>query len=68
MPDYAQRVSQALKQIGVNCTVKVFTSAQYFDGVSFGASGKLAPWLGVDFGIVDYGARATPLDVPQRGD
>ena len=23
--------------------------------------GKLAPWLGVDFGIVDYGARATPL-------
>ncbi len=61
MPDYAQRVSQALKQIGVNCTVKVFTSAQYFDGVSFGASGKLAPWLGVDFGIVDYGARATPL-------
>ena len=61
MPDYAQRVAQALKQIGVNCTVKVFTSAQYFDGVSFGAAGKLAPWLGVDFGIVDYGARATPL-------
>ncbi len=61
MPDYAQRVSQALKQIGVACTVKVYTSAQYFDGVSFGAAGKLAPWLGVDFGIVDYGARATPL-------
>jgi len=61
MPDYAQRVAQALKQIGVNCSVKVYTSAQYFDGVSFGAAGKLAPWLGVDFGIVDYGARATPL-------
>jgi len=61
MADYAQRVAQALKQIGVDCTVKVFTSAQYFDGVSFGAKGKLAPWLGVDFGIVDYGSRATPL-------
>jgi peptide/nickel transport system substrate-binding protein len=61
MPDYAQRVAQALKQIGVNCSVKVYTSAQYFDGVSFGASGKLAPWLGVDFGIVDYGHRAVPL-------
>jgi peptide/nickel transport system substrate-binding protein len=61
MPDYAQRVAQALKAIGVDCSVKVYTSAQYFDGVSFGAAGKLAPWLGVDFGIVDYGARATPL-------
>lgn len=61
MPDYAQRVAQALKQIGIDCSVKVYTGAQYFDGVSFGAAGKLAPWLGVDFGIVDYGHRAVPL-------
>jgi peptide/nickel transport system substrate-binding protein len=61
MPDYAQRVAQALKQIGINCQVKVFTSTQYFDGVSFGAKGKLAPWLGTDFGIVDYGGRPVPL-------
>jgi peptide/nickel transport system substrate-binding protein len=61
MPDYAQRVSQALRQIGVDCSVKVYTGAQYFDGVSYGAAGKLAPWLGVDFGIVDYGHRAVPL-------
>jgi len=61
MPDYAQRVAQALKKIGINCQVKVYTSAQYFDGVSFGAAGKLAPWLGTDFGIVDYGHRAVPL-------
>jgi peptide/nickel transport system substrate-binding protein len=61
MPDYAQRVAQALKQIGINCSVKVYTGAQYFDGVSFGAAGKLAPWLGVDFGIVDYGHRPVPL-------
>src|SRR3954469_21079721 len=61
MPDYAQRVAQALKKIGINCQVKVYTSAQYFDGVSFGAAGKLAPWLGTDFGIVDYGHRPVPL-------
>ena len=61
MPDYAQRVAQDLKKIGVNCTVKVYTSAQYFDGVSFGAPGKLAPWLGTDFGIVDYGGRPVPI-------
>jgi peptide/nickel transport system substrate-binding protein len=61
MPDYAQRVAQALRQIGIDCEVKVFTSAQYFDGVSFGASGKLAPWLDTDFGIVDYGGRPVPL-------
>jgi peptide/nickel transport system substrate-binding protein len=61
MPDYAQRVAQDLRRIGVNCTVKVFTSAQYFDGVSFGAAGKLAPWLDTDFGIVDYGGRPVPI-------
>jgi peptide/nickel transport system substrate-binding protein len=61
MPDYAQRVAQDLKKIGVDCTVKVFTSAQYFDGVSFGAAGKLAPWLSTDFGIVDYGGRPVPI-------
>jgi peptide/nickel transport system substrate-binding protein len=61
MPDYAQRVAQALKQIGINCSVKVYTGAQYFDGVSFGAAGKIAPWLGVDFGIVDYGHRPVPI-------
>jgi peptide/nickel transport system substrate-binding protein len=61
MPDYAQRVAQALRQIGINCQVRVFTSSQYFDGVSFGARGKLAPWLATDFGIVDYGGRPVPL-------
>jgi peptide/nickel transport system substrate-binding protein len=61
MPDYAQRVAQALRQIGVTCTIKTYTGAQYFDGVSYGASGKIAPWLGVDFGIVDYGHRPVPL-------
>jgi peptide/nickel transport system substrate-binding protein len=61
MPDYAQRVAQALKKIGIDCSVKVYTSTQYFDGVSFGAKGKLAPWLATNFGIVDYGGRPVPL-------
>jgi peptide/nickel transport system substrate-binding protein len=39
----------------------VYTSAQYFDGVSFGAAGKIAPWLATDFGIIDYGGRPVPL-------
>ncbi len=67
MPDYAQRVAQALRQIGINCEVKVFTSVQYFDGVSFGASGKLAPWLETDFGIVDYGGRPIPTTYLNAG-
>ena len=60
MPAYAQRVASDLKKIGITCSVKVFTSAQYFNGVSFGAKGKLAPWLGTDFGIIDYGHRPVP--------
>ena len=67
MPDYAQRVAQALKQIGIDCSVKVFTSTQYFDGVSFGASGKLAPWLETDFGIIDYGGRPVPITYLNSG-
>jgi peptide/nickel transport system substrate-binding protein len=61
MPDYAQRVAQALKKIGINCSVKVYTSTQYFAGNSFGAKPPLAPWLSTNFGIVDYGHRPIPL-------
>jgi peptide/nickel transport system substrate-binding protein len=60
MPDYAQRVAQALKKIGINCQVKVYTSTQYFDGNNFGAKPPLAPWLATNFGIVDYGHRPVP--------
>ncbi|CAN5131943.1 ABC transporter substrate-binding protein [soil metagenome] len=67
MPDYAQRVAQALKLIGIDCDVKVFTSVQYFDGVNFGASGKLAPWLETDFGIIDYGGRPAPISYLNAG-
>jgi peptide/nickel transport system substrate-binding protein len=60
MPAYAQRVASDLKKIGITCKVKIFTSAQYFDGVSFGSKGKVAPWISTDFGIVDYGHRPVP--------
>jgi peptide/nickel transport system substrate-binding protein len=61
MPDYAQRVAQQLKKVGINCSVKVYTSTQYFDGNSFGSKPPLAPWLSTNFGIVDYGHRPIPL-------
>jgi peptide/nickel transport system substrate-binding protein len=67
MPDYAQRVAQALRQIGITCEVKVFTSVQYFDGNSFGAAPPLAPWLDTDFGIVDYGGRPVPTTYLNAG-
>ncbi len=61
MPAYAQRVASDLKKVGITCNIKTYTSTQYFDGVSFGAKGKIAPWLATDFGIVDYGSRPVPL-------
>jgi peptide/nickel transport system substrate-binding protein len=61
MPDYAQRVAQQLKKVGINCSVKVYTSTQYFNGNSFGSKPPLAPWLSTNFGIVDYGHRPIPL-------
>ena len=61
MPDYAQRVAQQLKKVGINCGVKVYTSTQYFNGNSFGSKPPLAPWLSTNFGIVDYGHRPIPL-------
>jgi peptide/nickel transport system substrate-binding protein len=60
MPDYAQRVQQALRPLGLNVSLKVMTGAQYFAGKqTTGAGGT--PWLTVPFGIVDYGHRAVPL-------
>src|SRR6476646_7399399 len=67
MPDYAQRVAQALKKIGINCQVKVYTSTQYFAGNSFGSKPPLAPWLSTNFGIVDYGHRPIPLTYLNAG-
>ena len=66
MPDYAQRVAQALRQIGIDCEVKVFTSVQYFDGNSFGA----APTRTVAHDRLRHRRlrrTSRPDDVPERG-
>jgi peptide/nickel transport system substrate-binding protein len=60
MPDYAQRVQQALRPLGLNVSLDVQTGAQYFGGKQTTAKGG-TPWLTVPFGIVDYGHRAVPL-------
>jgi peptide/nickel transport system substrate-binding protein len=60
MPDYAQRVQQALRPLGLNVSLKVMTGAQYFGGKQTTGPGG-TPWLTVPFGIVDYGHRAVPL-------
>jgi len=61
MPAYAQRVASDLKKIGIDCKVKIYTSAQYFDGVSFGAKGKLDGG-DADF-VVGYDGRAFVKDL-----
>jgi peptide/nickel transport system substrate-binding protein len=60
MPDYAQRVQQALRPLGLNVRLDVQTGAQYFGGKQTTDKGG-TPWLTVPFGIVDYGHRAVPL-------
>lgn len=60
MPDYAQRVQQALRPLGLDVSLDVQTGTQYFAGTQTTGPGG-TPWLTVPFGIVDYGHRAVPL-------
>ena len=60
MPDYAQRVQQALRPLGLRVNLKVQTGAQFFAGKQTTGQGG-TPWLTVPMGIVDYGHRAVPL-------
>ena len=61
MPQYAQLVQQQVKGAGIKCKLKSYTGKQYFAGANQDARKKGAsPWLSVDMGIVDWGARAVP--------
>ncbi len=60
IPDYAQRVQQALRAIGLTLQLNVLTPTQYFAGKQTTGPGG-TPWLTVPMGIVDYGHRAVPL-------
>jgi len=56
IPQYAQIIAESAKQIGVNISLKVETSAQYFGKSTFGNS----DWLDATMSLVDYGHRSVP--------
>ena len=56
IPDYAQIVAQAAKEIGVNINLKVESSAAYYGKATFGNS----DWLDATMSLVDYGHRSVP--------
>jgi peptide/nickel transport system substrate-binding protein len=56
IPQYAQIVVQAAKEIGVTIKLKVETSSQYYGKATFGNS----DWLDATMSLVDYGHRSVP--------
>jgi peptide/nickel transport system substrate-binding protein len=56
IPDFAQIVVQSAKQVGVNISLKVESSAQYYGKATFGNS----DWLDATMSLVDYGHRGVP--------
>ena len=56
IPQYAQIIAQSAKEIGVNISLKVESSTQYFGKSTFGNS----DWLDATMSLVDYGHRSVP--------
>jgi peptide/nickel transport system substrate-binding protein len=56
IPQYAQIVAQSAKAIGVNVSLKVESSSQYYGKATFGNS----DWLDATMSLVDYGHRGVP--------
>jgi peptide/nickel transport system substrate-binding protein len=56
IPQYAQIVAEAAKAIGVNISLKVESSTQYYGKGTFGNS----DWLDATMSLVDYGHRGVP--------
>jgi len=56
IPQYAQIVVQAAKEIGVNIKLKVESSTAYYGKATFGNS----DWLDAQMSLVDYGHRSVP--------
>jgi peptide/nickel transport system substrate-binding protein len=56
IPQYAQIVAQSAKEIGVNISLKVESSTQYYGKATFGNS----DWLDATMSLVDYGHRGVP--------
>jgi peptide/nickel transport system substrate-binding protein len=56
IPQYAQIIAQSAKEIGVNISLKVESSTQYYGKATFGNS----DWLDATMSLVDYGHRGVP--------
>jgi peptide/nickel transport system substrate-binding protein len=56
IPQYAQIVQQAAKEVGVTINVKMETSSVYYGKATFGNS----DWLDATMSLVDYGHRSVP--------
>ena len=56
IPQYAQIIAESAKQVGVNISLKVESSAQYYGKATFGNS----DWLDATMSLVDYGHRGVP--------
>ena len=56
IPEYAQIIAESAKQIGVNISLKVESSTQYYGKGTFGNS----DWLDATMSLVDYGHRSVP--------
>jgi peptide/nickel transport system substrate-binding protein len=56
IPQYAQIIAQSAKEIGVNISLKVESSSQYYGKATFGNS----DWLDATMSLVDYGHRSVP--------
>ena len=56
IPQYAQIVAESAKAIGVNISLKVESSTQYYGKATFGNS----DWLDATMSLVDYGHRSVP--------
>jgi peptide/nickel transport system substrate-binding protein len=56
IPQYAQIIAQSAKAIGVNVSLKVESSSQYYGKATFGNS----DWLDATMSLVDYGHRGVP--------
>lgn len=67
IPQYAQIIQNAVKEIGGNITLNILDQGAYYGDAVYGKS----PWLDSDMGITDYGHRGVPnvyLSAPLRSD
>jgi peptide/nickel transport system substrate-binding protein len=67
IPQYAQVIQNAVKEIGGNIKLNILDQGAYYGDAVYGKS----PWLDSDMGITDYGHRGVPnvfLSAPLKSD